>query len=72
MQTQQGLQKTIHEHNRNIDRHKTHKTRQGLTIPNKTSDTNNILHVSTYIKTITGETNQNPNKNRTAKHTVQT
>ena len=27
----------------------------------------NKLHVSTYIKTITGETNQHPNKKRTTK-----
>ena len=27
----------------------------------------NKLHVSTYIKTITGETNQHPNEKRTTK-----
>ena len=45
-----------------------HKTRQVLTKPNKTSDVKNKLHVSTYIKTITGETNQQPSE----KHTVKT
>ena len=44
-----------------------HKTRQVLTRPNKTSDMNNKLHVSTNIKTITGETNQHPSKKHTAK-----
>ena len=35
--------------------------------PNKTSDMNNKLHVSTFIKTITRETNQHPNEKHTAK-----
>ena len=44
-----------------------HKTEQVLTRPNKTSDMNNKLQVSTYIKTVTGETNQHPNEKHTTK-----
>ena len=33
----------------------------------KTSDMNNKLHVSTYIKTISEETNQHPNEKHKAK-----
>ena len=44
-----------------------HKIRQVLTRPNKTSDMNNKLQVSTYIKTVTGETNQHPNEKHTTK-----
>ena len=43
------------------------KTRSVLTRPNKTSDMSNKLHVSTYIKTITRETNKHPNKKHIAK-----
>ena len=32
---------------------------------------NNKLHVSKYNKTITRETNQQPNENKQQKHTVQ-
>ena len=39
--------KTIQEHNKNRDRPKI------MTRPNKKSDMNNKLHISTYIKTIT-------------------
>ena len=35
--------------------------------PIKTSDMNNKLFVSTYIKTISGETNQHRNEKHTAK-----
>ena len=59
--------KTIQEHNKNGDHTKSHKTRQLLKTPNKTSDMNKKLHVSTYIKTITGETNQHPNEKHTPK-----
>ena len=44
-----------------------HKTRQVLTRPSKASDKSYKLHVNTYIKTITGETNQHPNEKHTAK-----
>ena len=59
--------KTIQEHNKNRYRYKMHKTRQVLKRPSKRSDMNNKLHVSTYIKTITGETKQHPNKTHAAK-----
>ena len=39
-----------------------------MTRPSETSDMNNKLHVSTWIKTITGDTNQHPNE----KHRVKT
>ena len=44
-----------------------HKTRQVLTRPNKASDMNNKLYVSTSFETITGETNQDSNKKNAAK-----
>ena len=44
-----------------------HKTRQVLTRPNNTIDLNNELHVSAYIKTITGETKQHLNQKHTSK-----
>ena len=44
-----------------------HKTRQVLRRPNKTIDMNNKLHLSTYIKTTTGKTNQHTNEKHTAK-----
>ena len=44
-----------------------HKIRQVLRRPNKTSDINNKLHVSTYIKTNTGETNQHLDEKDTGK-----
>ena len=73
MQTRQSLQKpkTIQVHNKNRDRHKMDKTKQVLTRPNKTSDMNNKLHVSTFIKTISREINRHPNKSIQQKHTVQ-
>ena len=58
--------KTIQKHNKNRNRHKMHKTRQVWTRPNKTNDMSNKLLVSTYIKTINGETNQHPNEKHTA------
>ena len=59
--------KTIQEHNKNRDGHKIHKTRQVVTRLNKTSDMNDKLHLSTYIKTIIGETNQHSNEKHIAK-----
>ena len=43
------------------------KSNPGVEEINKTSDTNNKLHVSTYIKIITEATDQHPKE----KHTVQ-
>ena len=62
-----GSAKTIQEHSKNRDRLKIYKTRHVLKRPNKISDMHNKLHVSTYIKTISGETNQHPNEKRTTK-----
>ena len=69
-QTQQGPQK-LSKNTKNRDRHKIHKTRQVLTRPNKTSDINSKLHVSTYIKNITEKLTNTQKKNIQEKHTVQ-
>ena len=68
---QQGLQKPSKSTTKTETDIECKKTSQILTRPNKTSDMNNELHVSTYIKTITEETNKRPNEKQTAKTSVQ-
>ena len=59
--------KTTKTNVENRDRHNMHKTSQVSRRPDETSDMNNELHASTYIKNITGETEQHPNEKHTAK-----